>query len=271
MTGDFGSSRNWKNPFRPCSPSDGCPNPTFRPKLQVQGQLDVQGCPEPPVQGHLDGQRCPKPPVQGQLDVQKLPETASPELTSAQSAEPPFLLAGAVLSRVRRLCGKTENRLQSTKNHSEDTIGTSGVQKLDFFRRCGANLSFKGAQNGRSRANLACKGTQNCRSRASLSLEGAQNYRSRGNLTFKGAQNRRSSANLTFKGAQNCRSSANLTFKSCPTPPVQGQLEQQCNKTIKVTRQDKTSANAIERQCSKTIKGTRQDKTSANATERRCS
>ena len=257
--------------FCRCSPSDGSPKPTFRPKLPVRGQLDVPRCPEPPVQGHLDVQRCPKPPVQGQLDVQKLPETVSPELTSAQSAEPPFLLAGAVLSRVRRLCRKTENRLKSTNNYSEDTIGTSGLQKLDVFRRCGAHLSFKGAQNGRSRANLACKGTQNCRSRASLSLEGAQNYRSRGNLTFKGAQNRRSRANLTFKGAQNCRSRANLTFKSCPKPPVQGQLEQQCNKTIKVTRQDKTSANAIERQCNKTIKGTRQDKTSANATERRCS
>ena len=77
-----------------------------------------------------------------------------------------------------------------------------------------------------------------------------QNCRSRGNLTFKGAQNRRSRANLTFKGAPNRRSRANLTFKSCPKPPVQSQLERQCNKTIKVTRQDKTSANATERRCS---------------------
>ena len=89
-------------------------------------------------------------------------------------------------------------------------------------------------------------------------------------MTFKGAQNRRSKAILTVKGAQNRRSRANLTFKSCPKPPVQGELEQQYNKTIKVTRQDKTSANATERQCSKTIKETRQDKTSAHATEQQC-
>ena len=79
---------------------------------------------------------------------------------------------------------------------------------------------------------------------------------------------RRSKANLTFKGAQNRRSRANSTFKSCPKPPVQSQIERQCNKKIKVARQYKTSANAIERQCNKTIKVTRQDTTSANATER---
>ena len=101
----------------------------------------------------------------------------------------------------------------------------AACKDLDFFRGCRANLSFKGAQNGRSRANLTCKSAQNCRSRASLSLEGAQNCPSRGNLTFKGAQNRRSRANLTFKGAQNRRSRANLTFKSCPKPPVQSQLQ----------------------------------------------
>ena len=77
-----------------------------------------------------------------------------------------------------------------------------------------------------------------------------QNCRSRGNLTFEGAQNRRSRANLTFKGAPNRRSRANLTFKSCPKPLVQSQLERQCSKTVKVTRQDKTSANATERRCS---------------------
>ena len=58
-------------------------------------------------------------------------------------------------------------------------------KKLDFFRRCRANLSFKGAQNGRSRANLTFKGAQNCRSRASLTLEGAQNCCSRANLNSK--------------------------------------------------------------------------------------
>ena len=79
--GDLGLTKKLKDLFRRFGPSDGCPNPTFRPKLQVQGQLDVQGCPEPPVQGHLDGQRCPKPPVQGQLDVQKLPKTAGPGRT----------------------------------------------------------------------------------------------------------------------------------------------------------------------------------------------
>ena len=155
--------------FRRCSSSDGCPKPTFRPKLPVQGQLDVQRCPEPPVQGQLDIQRCPilpfqdhlffltikdahnrwsranltfkscpklpvqsqldvqrcprppvqgqldiqrcpKPPVQGQLEVQKLPKVAGPGSTSARSAKLLFLQAGAVLSRVRRLCGRTENQ-----------------------------------------------------------------------------------------------------------------------------------------------------------------
>ena len=131
--GGFGSTKNLKDLFRRCSPSDGCPKPTVRPKLPVQGQLDVPRCPRPPVQGHLDVQRCPKPPVQGQLDVQKLPKTTGPEPTSVQSAEPLFLLAGAVLSRVRRLCGRTENRLKSTNNCSADVVRTSGVQKLRFF------------------------------------------------------------------------------------------------------------------------------------------
>ena len=41
--------------------------------------------------------------------------TGAPRL-AARRAEPSFLLAGAVISRVRRLCGKTENRQKSVKN-----------------------------------------------------------------------------------------------------------------------------------------------------------
>ena len=126
--GDLGSTKGLKDLFRRCSPSDGCPKPTFRPKLPVEGQLDFRRFRRSPLQGHLDGQSCPKPSVQAQLDVQKLAETAGPGATSAQSAEPLFLLAGAVLSRVPRLCGKTENRLKSTNNCSADAIRTSGVQ-----------------------------------------------------------------------------------------------------------------------------------------------
>ena len=127
--GSSGTPKGGLVPRRSKSSADKCPR-------TVQSRL-------PPVQGQLDVQRCPKPPVQGQLDVQKLPETVSPELTSAQSAEPPFLLAGAVLSRVRRLCGKTENRLKSTNNYFEETIGTSGVQKLDFFAGAGPTCRSK--------------------------------------------------------------------------------------------------------------------------------
>ena len=104
--------------------------PTFRLKLPVRGQLDVPRCPKPPVQGHLDVQRCPKPPVHGQLDVQKLPETVSPELTSAQSAEPPFLLAGVVLQRVGTHGNNTEKRGVPTKNRSNNASRTNGAYEL---------------------------------------------------------------------------------------------------------------------------------------------
>ena len=53
---------------------------------------------------------------------------------AVRSAEPLFLLAGAVLSRVRRLCRKTENRSKSTKNRSDGATRTSCVKKARFFR-----------------------------------------------------------------------------------------------------------------------------------------
>ena len=96
----------------------------------MRGPLVVQRCPKRSVQGQFGLQRYPKPPVQGQLDVQKLPETVSPELTSAQSAEPPFLLAGAVLWRVRRRSGNAGNRPISSINRPNDSSRTSSAYEL---------------------------------------------------------------------------------------------------------------------------------------------
>ena len=53
---------------------------------------------------------------------------------AARRAEPLFLLAGAVLSRVRRLCRKTKNRRRSTKNRSDDASRTRRARKTRFFR-----------------------------------------------------------------------------------------------------------------------------------------
>ena len=46
-----------------------------------------------------------------------------------QSAEPLFLLAGAVLSRGRKLCGQTEKQQNTTKDRSDDETRTSSVEK----------------------------------------------------------------------------------------------------------------------------------------------
>ena len=53
---------------------------------------------------------------------------------AAQRAEPLFLLAGAVLSRVRRLCRQIENPPKLTKNWSSDASWTDCAQKVVFFR-----------------------------------------------------------------------------------------------------------------------------------------
>ena len=53
---------------------------------------------------------------------------------AARRAEPLFLLAGAVLSRVRRLYRKTKNRRKSTKNRSDDASRTRRARKTRFFR-----------------------------------------------------------------------------------------------------------------------------------------
>ena len=45
-----------------------------------------------------------------------------------------FLLAGAVLSRVRRLCRQIENPPKLTKNWSSDASWTDCAQKVVFFR-----------------------------------------------------------------------------------------------------------------------------------------
>ena len=53
---------------------------------------------------------------------------------AAQRAEPLFLLAGAVLSRVRRLCRQIKNGPKLTKKWSSDASWTDCAQKVVFFR-----------------------------------------------------------------------------------------------------------------------------------------
>ena len=63
-------------------------------------------------------------------------------------AEPSFLLAGAVLSRVRRLRSKAENPRKSTKNGSAVASRTSRVTKTWFFHsrtRLGVDSDHPGA------------------------------------------------------------------------------------------------------------------------------
>ena len=52
---------------------------------------------------------------------------------AAQRAEPLFLLAGAVLSRVRRLCRQIENPPKLTKKWSSDAHGQTAHKKSFFF------------------------------------------------------------------------------------------------------------------------------------------
>ena len=144
-----------------------------------------------------------------------------------------------------------------------------------------------------------------------MTFKDAQNGRSRANLSFKEAQNCRSRANLTFTGAQTV-GPVPLGIQRCPEPPFKRQLDCQfvraqglenltrvpktgprASETAKVPRgtarckvrdprfkvqgwrckiqepwsKIHDSANAIERRCNKMIKATRQDKTFANATE----
>ena len=51
-----------------------------------------------------------------------------------QRAEPLFLLAGAVLSKVRSLCRQIENPLKLTQNWSSNASWTDCAQKVVFFR-----------------------------------------------------------------------------------------------------------------------------------------
>ena len=69
----------------------------------------------------------------------------------ARRAEPLFLLAGAALSRVRRLCRKSENQQKSTKNRSDDALRMSCTKKTRFFRsrtRLGVDFGRLGALPG---------------------------------------------------------------------------------------------------------------------------
>ena len=52
----------------------------------------------------------------------------------ARRAEPLFVLAGAVLQRVRTFCEMPENRQKSKKNRSAGALRTSRMQRTRFFR-----------------------------------------------------------------------------------------------------------------------------------------
>ena len=67
---------------------------------------------------------------------------------AARRAEPLFLLACAVLRRVRRLCEKTENRQKSTKNRFDNALQTGRATKTRFVRsraRLGVEFGRLGA------------------------------------------------------------------------------------------------------------------------------
>ena len=57
---------------------------------------------------------------------------------AARSAEPSFLLAGAVLWRVRRRSDNAENRPSSSKHRPSDSSGTSGACELSRLTLLGA-------------------------------------------------------------------------------------------------------------------------------------
>ena len=70
---------------------------------------------------------------------------------AARRAEPMFLLTGAALSRVRRLCRKTNNRRKSTKNRSDNASRTHSAEKTRFFRsrtRLGVDFCLLGMLPG---------------------------------------------------------------------------------------------------------------------------
>ena len=70
---------------------------------------------------------------------------------AAPRAEPCFVLAGAVLSRGRRLRRKTENRPKLMKNRSDDASRTRSAKKTRFFRsrtRLGGDSGRLGALPG---------------------------------------------------------------------------------------------------------------------------
>ena len=70
---------------------------------------------------------------------------------ASRSAEPLFLLTGAALSRVRRLCRKNKNRRKSTKNRSDNASRTHSAEKTRFFRsrtRLGVDFGLLGMLPG---------------------------------------------------------------------------------------------------------------------------
>ena len=70
---------------------------------------------------------------------------------AARRAEPLFLLTGAALSRVRRLCRKNKNRRNSRKNCSDNTSRTHSAEKTRFFRfrtRLGVDFGLLGMLPG---------------------------------------------------------------------------------------------------------------------------
>ena len=67
---------------------------------------------------------------------------------AARRAKPLFLLAGAVLSRGRRLCNNAENRRKSMAHRSDDASRTRRARKTRFFRsrvRLGIDFGHLGA------------------------------------------------------------------------------------------------------------------------------
>ena len=159
-------------------------------------------------------------------------------------------------------------------------------------------MTFKDAQNGRSRANLSFKEAQNCRSRANLTFTGAQTVgpvplgiqrcpeppfkrqldcqfvRAQGleNLTRVRKSGPRASKTAKAPRGRSRQGNEDPRFNiQDPRSNVQGvRLEMQDPRTMVQDPSAKIhdSANAIERRCNKMIKATRQGKTSAKATQR---
>ena len=134
----------------------------------------------------------------------------------------------------------------------QEAARMSGVQKSGLFlpvqgllvvQRCPrrsvqGQLDFQRCPKQSVQSQLVVQRVPKLSVQGQLDIHGCPKLSVQCHQAFKGAQNRSSSASWTVSSVPRCRSMANLT------------LMQLNNKTLTVTRRDKTSANATECRCS---------------------